>query len=73
MALIRIGRSYASQLSCYLAHQLFVDPLDNHVGWIRNIELDPLRRVSSLGMSEAQLEVECLPLHLGSITNASYL
>ena len=73
LALVRLGRTMAADLSGDLTDLLLVDTLDVHVGVVGNLEGDALGSLDDHGVREAQGELEVLALLLHAVTDAGEL
>ena len=73
LALVRLGRTMAADLSGDLTDLLLVDTLDVHVGVVGNLEGDALGSLDDHGVREAQGELEVLTLLLHAVTDAGEL
>ena len=73
LALVRLGRTMAADLSGDLTDLLLVDTLDVHVGVVGNLEGDALGSLDDHGVREAQGELEVLALLLHAVADAGEL
>ena len=70
LALVGLRRAALADVRGDLADQLLVDPADDDLGRLRDLELDPLRRLDRDRMRVAERHLQVLALELGAVADA---
>src|SRR5829696_6945018 len=70
LALVGLRRALLADVGGDLADELLVDPLDDDARRLRDLELDPLRRLDRHGVRVAERELEVAAAGLGPVADA---